>query len=110
MTPKSDVVALDAATGAQIWHYVPQFIPVGCVPTGSCDPGQFFKVGSGGRQPGVAIGQGLVYVAQNDGFLVALDQIMGGVVWKTEVLPWRKGGQLSDAPIYYNGLVLTGDS
>jgi quinohemoprotein ethanol dehydrogenase len=108
-TPKSDTFALDAATGAQIWHWVPTyFSPPACVPTGSCEPG--FNVGTGGRQPGVAIGDGKVYVPTRDGFLIALDQMLGGQVWKTEVLPWRKGGRVSDAPIYFNGIVFTGDS
>ncbi|MEP6977030.1 MAG: PQQ-binding-like beta-propeller repeat protein [Thermoleophilia bacterium] len=109
-TPKSDVFALDAATGATLWHFRPVFASgQNCVPTGSCEqPG--FPLGSGGRQPGVAIGEGLVFAPQVDGFLVALDQMLGGVVWKTEVIPWRKGGLVSDAPIYFNGMVLTGDS
>src|SRR5438552_15010711 len=93
-TPKSDVFALDAATGKQLWHWVPTYDPA-------------FNVGTGGRQPGVAIGEGKVFAPTRDGYLVALDQILGGVVWKTEVLPWRKGGRVSDAPIYYNGMVIT---
>jgi len=108
-TPKSDVFALDAATGKQIWHWVPTFATAPpCVPTGSCEPG--FNVGTGGRQPGVAIGEGKVFAPTRDGYLVALAQLLGGVVWKTEVLPWKKGGRVSDAPIYYNGMVITGDS
>jgi quinohemoprotein ethanol dehydrogenase len=108
-TPKSDVFALDAATGKQIWHWVPDYaVAPPCVPTGSCEPG--FNVGTGGRQPGVAIGDGKVYAGTRDGFLVALDQMLGGVVWKTEVLPWKRGGRVSDAPIYFNGMVITGDS
>jgi glucose dehydrogenase len=96
-TPKSDVFALDAATGATLWHWVPTYDPA-------------FNVGTGGRQPGVALGEGKVFVPTRDGFLIALDQILGAQVWKTEVLPWRKGGRVSDAPIYYNGMILTGDS
>src|SRR6266566_6080569 len=108
-TPKSDVFALDAATGATLWHYVPTFVVAPpCVPTGSCEPG--FTVGTGGRQPGVAIGEGKVFIPTRDGYLIALDQMLGAQIWKTEVLPWMKGGQVSDAPIYYNGMVLTGDS
>jgi quinohemoprotein ethanol dehydrogenase len=96
-TPKSDTFALDAATGATLWHWVPTYDPA-------------FPLGTGGRQPGVALGEGKVFVPTRDGFLVALDQMLGGVVWKTEVLPWRKGGRVSDAPIYFNGMVITGDS
>jgi quinohemoprotein ethanol dehydrogenase len=96
-TPKSDVFALDAATGATLWHWTPTY-----------EDG--FSVGSGGRSPGVAIGQGMVYAGMRDGHLIALDQLMGGEVWKTEVLPWKVGGRISDAPIYFNGMVITGDS
>ncbi|MGZ4381774.1 MAG: outer membrane protein assembly factor BamB family protein [Gaiellaceae bacterium] len=96
-TPKSDVFALDAATGATLWHWAPTYDPS-------------FSVGSGGRQPGVAIADGKVFAPTDDGYLVALDQMMGGLVWKSEVLPWKKGGRVSDAPIYVNGIVITGDS
>ena len=110
-TPKSDVFALDAATGATLWHYVPVYDgPVTCVPTGSCEQTPGFNVGTGGRQPGVAIGAGKVYAARRDGTIVALDQMLGGVIWKSELLSWRKGGRVSDAPIYVNGIILSGDS
>ena len=110
-TPKSDVFALDAATGATLWHYVPVYDgPVTCVPTGSCEQTPGFNVGTGGRQPGVAIGAGKVYAARRDGTIVALDQMLGGVIWKSELLTWRKGGRVSDAPIYVNGIILSGDS
>ena len=59
---------------------------------------------------GVAIGGGLVYVAQLDGNLVALDQMTGGVVWKRVVLNWREGYTLTSAPLYYNGLVYVGST
>jgi glucose dehydrogenase len=96
-TPKSDVFALDAATGAQLWHWTPTY-----------EPG--FNVGTGGRQPGVAIAEGKVFAGTRDGYLIALDQILGGQIWKSEVSPWRKGGKVSAAPIYVNGLVLVGDA
>jgi quinohemoprotein ethanol dehydrogenase len=108
-TPKADVFALDAATGKELWHWVPVYeAEPRCTPTGDCEPG--FNVGTGGRQPGVAIGDGKVYNGTRDGFLVALDQVTGRVIWKSEVAPWRKGGKVSAAPIYVNGLVLIGDS
>lgn len=110
-TPKSDVFALDAATGATLWHYVPVYDgPVTCVPTGSCEQSPGFNVGTGGRQPGVAIADGKVFAARRDGTIVALDQMLGGVIWKTDLLTWRKGGRVSDAPIYVNGIILSGDS
>jgi alcohol dehydrogenase (cytochrome c) len=96
-TPKSDVFALDGATGAVLWHYVPVY-PAG------------FNVGTGGRQPGVAIADGKVFAPRRDGTMVALDQMLGGEIWKVELLPWQKGGRVSDAPIYANGIIISGDS
>jgi quinohemoprotein ethanol dehydrogenase len=101
-TPKGDVFALDGATGAQLWHFNPQSIYTA----------EGFNVGTGGRMPGVAIGEGKVFVSLRDGHLIALDQLLGTPItgWNVEVLPTRKGGRLSVAPIYFNGLVLVGDS
>jgi glucose dehydrogenase len=96
-TPKSDVFAIDGATGNILWHWVPTYDPA-------------FNVGTGGRQPGVAIADGKVFAPTRDGYIVALDQMLGAQIWKTEILPWRKGGRVSDAPIYFNGMILTGDS
>ena len=42
--------------------------------------------------------------------LVALDQMLGGLLWTQEVIPWKKGGTVSSAPIYFNGMVIVGDS
>ena len=109
-TPKSDVFALDATTGAQLWHFVPSLGVTGCVPTGSCEPGQPFNVGTGGRQPGVSIGQGKVFAPQRDGSVVAIDQMLGGQVWKSELMPWQKGGRVSATPMYFNGMLIIGDS
>jgi quinohemoprotein ethanol dehydrogenase len=96
-TPKSDVFALDAVTGATLWRYTP-----------TLDHG--FPKDSVQRQPGVAIGDGKVYIGQVDGYLTALNQRTGKVVWKTQEIPWQKGGHLASAPLYYNGIVIEGTS
>ena len=96
-TPKGETFALDATTGQQLWKYTPTF------ETG-------FNVGTGGRQPGVAIADGKIFNGTRDGYIIALDQLTGGLLWKTEVGPWRKGSKVSAAPIYANGIVLVGDS
>src|SRR6266545_2526402 len=109
-TPKSDVFALDATTGAQLWHYVPSLGVTGCVPTGSCEPGAPYNVGTGGRQPGVSIADGKIFAPMRDGNVVAIDQMLGGEVWKSELLSWRKGGRVSATPMYFNGMLIIGDS
>ena len=93
----SKVYAIDATTGNVLWTYVPTF-----------DPG--FNIGSGGRQPGVSVGQGLVFLGQRDGKVVALNQGDGSVAWTASTGPWQKGIRLSETPIYYNGEVIEGTS
>jgi alcohol dehydrogenase (cytochrome c) len=94
---KSDVWAMDATTGQILWSYVPTF-----------DPG--FSIGSGGRQPGVTLGQGLVFLGQRDGKVVALNQGDGSIAWTASAGPWQKGIRLSASPIYLNGQVIVGNS
>jgi glucose dehydrogenase len=106
VAPLGDVFALNAATGAVLWRFTPTYEAPG-VSVGPA--GQGFNVGTGGRRPGVAIGEGKVFAGTTDGFLYALDQTNGNLLWKTEVAPWRKGGKVASAPIYVNGLVITGD-
>jgi PQQ-dependent dehydrogenase (methanol/ethanol family) len=96
VAPLGDVFAIDGASGAVLWKWTPTY------ETG-------FNVGTGGRRAGVAVGEGKVFVGTRDGFLYGLNQATGAVEWKTEVAPWRKGGQISSAPVYVNGMVLTGD-
>ena len=53
---------------------------------------------------------GLVYNAQLDGTLVALNQQTGAVIWKVPVFNWREGVTLTSAPLYYNGVVYVGST
>jgi quinohemoprotein ethanol dehydrogenase len=94
-TPVNGVYALNATTGQVLWNWVP--------PYSTWDPG--FKPGSGGRQPGVSLGAGKVFVSLADGSLVALDQGTGAVIWRAITGPWQKGVRLSSAPLYYDGQV-----
>ena len=103
-TPKGETFALDAATGATIWKFVPAYDKAGG------ENQRDFNVGSGSRRPGVVVAEGKVFVTTADGNLWALNQLTGGVVWKISVTPWQTGGKISSAPIYVNGMILTGDS
>ena len=57
---------------------------------------------------GVAIGDGRVYLGKLDGKLVALDASSGEEVWSAAVGDWRNGETITSAPLYYDGLVVTG--
>jgi alcohol dehydrogenase (cytochrome c) len=98
VTGNDDAFALDATTGQQLWEYqshIDQTINTACC---------------GWDNRGLAIGGGLVYDAQLDGNLVALNQQTGGVVWKVPVFNWKEGVTLTSAPLYYNGVVYVGST
>ena len=95
---KDDVFAVDAETGAIRWQYkanLDQKISTVCC---------------GWLSRGVALGDGKVYIGQLDGNLVALDQQTGTVAWKTLVMPWQQGYSITSAPLYVDGMVITGIS
>jgi glucose dehydrogenase len=94
-TPHNGVYALDATTGKVLWNFVP--------PYATWDPG--FSPGSGGRQPGVTLANGLVFAGFADGSLVALNAQTGQLAWRAVVGPWQAGVRLSSAPVYYNGII-----
>jgi quinohemoprotein ethanol dehydrogenase len=97
-TGDDDVFAVDVDTGKVRWHYDSQIDQT--IGTVCC----------GWLSRGVALGQGKVFIGQLDGSLVALDQRTGRVAWKTSVADWREGYTITAAPLYYDGMVVTGVS
>ncbi len=93
----NDVFAIDVDTGAIRWTY-----------HGKPDPKAGVPMGKSSR--GVALGEGKVFVGQLDARLVALDQKTGAVVWSIEAEPWQNGFSITSAPLYYDGMVITGFS
>jgi alcohol dehydrogenase (cytochrome c) len=97
-TGADDVFAVSVKSGLILWEYkanLDQEINTVCC---------------GWLSRGVALGEGKVYLGQLDGRLVALDQKTGKVAWSTEVGSWRRGYTITNAPLYYDGLVITGVS
>ena len=97
-TGEDDVFAVDAETGDIRWQYqakLDQKISTICC---------------GWESRGVALGEGKVYIGQLDGNLVALDQKTGAVAWKTLVMRWQDGYSITSAPLYVDGMVITGIS
>ena len=56
------------------------------------------------------MGEGKIFVGLNDARLVALDQRTGEVVWSVEAERWQNGFSITSAPLYYDGMVITGFS
>ena len=95
-TGESDVFALDVETGETIWKY-----------EGNLED-EISTVCCGWTSRGVAIGDGRVYLGKLDGKLVALDASSGEEVWSADVGDWRNGETITNAALYYDGLVVTG--
>jgi quinohemoprotein ethanol dehydrogenase len=97
-TGEDDVFAISADTGKIIWEHkgnLNQAISTVCC---------------GWESRGVALGDGRVYIGQIDGKLVALDQKTGKLVWSTQVMAWQRGYSITSAPLYVDGMVVTGIS
>jgi quinohemoprotein ethanol dehydrogenase len=97
-TGDDDVFAVDVETGAIRWKYesdIDQRIATVCC---------------GWLSRGVALGEGKVFIGQLDGKLVALDQRTGRKAWETEVGKHTEGYTITAAPLYYDGMVITGIS
>ncbi len=94
-TSFSHVYALDAKTGAQLWHYNHK---MGLVTTYCCGP----------NNRGVQVLGDLVYVATLDSKLVALNAKTGDVVWSTDIADPELGYSETMAPTVIKDKVLIG--
>ena len=98
ITGDDDVFALSIDTGAILWEYKANLNHL--ISTVCC----------GWTSRGVALGDGRIYIGQLDGKLKALDMKTGAVVWEVQAEPWEEGYTITAAPLYYEGLVITGFS
>ena len=105
--PQSQIYALDARTGAEVWTYVPDYSDTQIAGVAGV-AGLPLCCGQVNR--GVAIGDGRVYVAQLDAKLTALDSRTGSVLWSVQDDDPRAGYSETMAPLFYNGTVIIGVS
>ncbi len=96
VTGANDTFAIDVATGNVLWKYEAKL-----------DPARV-KVCCGWVARGVGMGDGKIFVGQLDAKLVALDQKTGKVVWSIDAEDPLKGYSIVSAPLYYDGMVITG--
>src|SRR6201746_337976 len=94
-TSFSHVYALDAKTGAEIWHYKHRMGPV---TTYCCGP----------NNRGVQVLGDLVYLATLDAKLLALNAKTGDVVWQTNIADPELGYSETMAPTVIKDKVLIG--
>jgi alcohol dehydrogenase (cytochrome c) len=95
-TGNDDVFALNAKTGEILWEHwsgIGQTISTICC---------------GWLNRGLAMGEGMLFIAQLDANMVALDIKTGKEVWRTPVEDWHNGYGMTAAPLYFDGIVYTG--
>src|SRR4030081_306377 len=99
VTDARSTVAIDVATGKQIWKTPVEWLPE--TPRVVC---------CGVSNKGAAIYNGKVFRTTLDAFVVALDAKTGKEVWKQKVAEWRDGFSMTVAPLVANGGLVTGIS
>jgi alcohol dehydrogenase (cytochrome c) len=99
VTNAKATVAIDVATGKQIWRTPVEWVPE--TPRVVC---------CGVSNKGAAIYNGKIYRTTLDAFVVALDAKTGMEVWKSKAAEWREGYSMTVAPLIANGVLVTGIS
>jgi alcohol dehydrogenase (cytochrome c) len=97
VTGANDAFAVDVETGKTLWKYEPKI-----------DLKRDVNVCCGWLSRGLGMGDGMIFVGQLDAKLVALDQKTGKVIWSVQTGDPKVGYSITAAPLYYNGLVVTG--
>jgi len=98
ITGADDVFALSVETGEILWQHAAELDP------------KIASICCGWTSRGVGLGAGKVFVGQLDGKLLALDEKTGKQIWSVQAERWEQGFSLTNAPLYYAGLVITGFS
>ena len=95
----SVVYALNAKTGEELWHYDPE-VAGAWARKACCDV----------VNRGVAVYEGVVYVATLDGYLVALNAASGELIWRVNTLIDRtRSYTITGAPRVANGRIFIGN-
>ena len=98
ITGADDVFALSVETGDVQWQW-----------RANLDPG-LTSVCCGWTSRGVGIGEGKIFAGLLDGRIIALDQRTGSELWSIQAERWQEGFSITSAPLYYDGMVITGFS
>ena len=96
--PPSDVVALDAATGRELWKHSARL------------PGDMIGAGAWKVSRGVALLGDRVFLATLDARVKALDAKTGRMLWDVSLGDYRKGYSFTAAPLAVKDMVIVGNS
>lgn len=98
VTGQNDVFAISVETGATLWEYRSGLTPESAF------------VCCGWVSRGLGLGEGKIFLGQLDARLIALDQQTGKVLWDVQTGDPQLGYSLTAAPLYYDGMVITGNA
>ena len=99
VTDAKATVAIDVATGKQIWK-TPVDWPADMVRVVCC----------GVSNKGAAIFDGKVFRTTLDANVIALDMNTGKELWREKAAEWKDGYSMNAAPLIANGVLITGMS
>ncbi len=99
VTDAKATVAIDVATGKQLWK-TPVDWPADMVRVVCC----------GVSNKGAAIYDGKVFRTTLDAFVVGLDMKTGKELWRQKAAEWKDGYSMTAAPLVANGVLITGMS
>jgi alcohol dehydrogenase (cytochrome c) len=99
VTDAKATVAIDVATGKQIWKQTLDWPPE--TPRVIC---------CGVSNKGAAIYNGKVFRTTLDAHVIAYDAKDGKELWKSKAAEWKEGFSLTVAPLVVNGVLVTGIS
>jgi alcohol dehydrogenase (cytochrome c) len=96
VTTANQCFALDPGTGRQIWHFQ--------------RPRTRGVIGnaSGGINRGAAAAAGHVFMATDNGHLLALNRFTGSLVWEKEMADFRQNYAATAAPLAIGDLIISG--
>jgi alcohol dehydrogenase (cytochrome c) len=96
VTAANECFALDAGNGRLVWHYQ------------RARTSGVAGISATGINRGVAVARGLVFMATDNGHLIALNATTGALVWDTEMGDWHDNYDGTGAPLVVNDLVVSG--
>jgi alcohol dehydrogenase (cytochrome c) len=96
VTAQNEVIALDAGTGREVWHYRRPRTAM------------FANNATGGAQRGVAVAGDRVFMLTDHAHIIALDRHNGTLLWDTEMADFHESYFSSSAPLVAGNTVVGG--
>jgi len=96
ITGANDVFALSVETGELLWA------------NEAALSSEISTICCGWTSRGVGFGEDKIFVGQLDGVLKALSAESGEEIWSVQAESWEEGYTITSAPLYFDGMVITG--